>query len=75
MCIKVEKNKYYCINPGSLGQPRDDNPNPGFALFDTTEMTVEIIRFQYSIKETQKKIIERGVPFGNYLAERLGNGE
>jgi predicted phosphodiesterase len=72
--IKIQENKYYCINPGSLGQPRDGNPDACFALFDTTKMTVEIIRFKYPLEITCKKIIEKKVPYGSYLASRLVSG-
>jgi predicted phosphodiesterase len=73
--ITINENKYYyCINPGSLGQPRDGNPKASFALLDTEAMSVEIIRFKYPVEKTRKRIIERKVPYGNYLASRLSEG-
>jgi predicted phosphodiesterase len=73
--FKIMDDTYYCINPGSLGQPRDSNPKASFAVFDTSEMEVEIIRFSYSIQKTQKKIRERGVPYGDFLGSRLMHGK
>ncbi|MBN2533823.1 MAG: metallophosphoesterase family protein [Spirochaetales bacterium] len=72
--IRIEADKYYLINPGSLGQPRDGNPDACFALFDTKTMVVEIIRFPYLLENTQKKIIEKKIPHGSYLASRLAGG-
>jgi predicted phosphodiesterase len=74
MKINIKKDNYYCINPGSLGQPRDGNPDASFALFDTAKMAVEIIRFIYPVEKTRKKIIERKVPYGSYLSSRLASG-
>jgi predicted phosphodiesterase len=37
------------INPGSVGQPRDGNPNASFAILDTLERTIEFHRVAYDI--------------------------
>jgi len=62
----------YIINVGSLGQPRDGNPNPAFVVFDSDAGTVEIRRFSYDIALTQEKIKSQGLP--SILAERLSAG-
>ncbi len=62
----------YIINVGSLGQPRDGNPDPAFAIFDSAVQTVEIRRFSYNIALTQEKIKSQGLP--SILAERLEVG-
>jgi predicted phosphodiesterase len=72
--MTINPNLYYCINPGALGQPRDGNPQASFALFDTKNMTVEIIRFNYPYTITQKKIYERNIPNADMLASRLSIG-
>jgi predicted phosphodiesterase len=71
--IKIQKNNYYLINPGSIGQPRDGNPKGSFAVFDSEKMTVKIYRFDYDIKTTQQKIIDNNLPF--ILASRLSVGK
>lgn len=62
----------YIINVGSVGQPRDGNPNPAFAVFDSEARTVEIRRYSYNVALTQKKIKSQGLP--PILAERLDAG-
>lgn len=39
----------WLINPGSVGQPRDGNPNAGYALFDSEALTMEFRRLQYDV--------------------------
>src|SRR5262249_45652950 len=38
--IKVEPNKQYFINAGSVGQPRDNNPNAAYLVYDLGQSTV-----------------------------------
>lgn len=61
------------INPGSIGQPRDRNPNPSFGLFDTRYGKFKLFRFSYEIKKTQSLMREKKLP--EYLAERLSEGK
>ena len=61
------------INPGSIGQPRDRNPNPSFGLFDTEKGKFKLFRFSYEIKKTQALMREKRLP--EYLAERLSEGK
>jgi predicted phosphodiesterase len=70
--IELDPENKYLINVGSVGQPRDGNPNGAFAIFDTDEKTVSIKRFAYDIDKTAKKIIDSGLP--RFLAERLYEG-
>ncbi len=70
--ISIKEGNRYLINVGSVGQPRDGNPNGAFAIFDTDRRTVHIKRFAYDIEETSKKIIDAGLP--RFLAERLFEG-
>lgn len=62
----------YIVNVGSLGQPRDGNPKPAFAIYDSDAVTVEIRRYAYDFESTQKKIRDSGLPFP--LADRLRFG-
>lgn len=71
--IKLEPNTKYIINVGSVGQPRDDNPDAAFAIYDTDKKEVEIKRVKYDVDTATKKIINAGLP--EILAERLRYGK
>jgi len=62
----------YIINVGSLGQPRDGNPDPAFVFYDSVRHIIEFHRFPYNLSLTQKKIRTYGLP--DYLADRLSDG-
>lgn len=70
--IKLDPNTKYLINPGSVGQPRDKDPHPSFIIFDSDKRELLFQRFSYSIKKTQKKIRDAGLP--DVLAARLESG-
>lgn len=62
----------YIVNCGSVGQPRDRNPEASFGIFDDEAKTVEVFRVSYDIKATQEKILAAGLP--QNLAYRLSMG-
>ncbi|MZH45680.1 MAG: metallophosphoesterase family protein [Nitrospinae bacterium] len=62
----------YIFNDGSLGQPRDRNPDPAFMIYDSEENTVKIHRFKYDLNSAQGKIRDSGLPLDS--AERLSHG-
>jgi diadenosine tetraphosphatase ApaH/serine/threonine PP2A family protein phosphatase len=62
----------YLINPGSVGQPRDGDPRAAYALVDTAERYVDLIRLEYPIETAQQKVIDAGLP--EVLARRLAAG-
>jgi predicted phosphodiesterase len=68
----LEKNTLYLINPGSVGQPRDNDPRTSFCVFDTDSWTYEYYREDYPISEAQAKIIRQGI--APALARRLALG-
>jgi predicted phosphodiesterase len=70
--VKLEPNLRYLINPGSVGQPRDRNPNSAFIILDTDKRTVQFFRVEYDIAKTQASILEAGLP--EILASRLSYG-
>ena len=60
------------INPGSVGQPRNHNPNAQYAILDTDSMGVDLRYIEYpkdkamalydgSIDEFYKKRLENGI--------------
>ena len=50
------------VNPGSVGQPRDGNPNAAFAVVDLGRPAVRFERVPYDIPTTQAKIRAAGLP-------------
>ncbi|MFQ5449164.1 MAG: metallophosphoesterase family protein [Nitrospinaceae bacterium] len=62
----------YLFNVGSLGQPRDGNPDPSFVIFDSGADTIEFRRYRYDFTSTQQKIRDSGLPYP--LADRLSYG-
>ncbi len=60
------------VNPGSVGQPRDNSPTSEYCILDPMYMQATIQRVKYDINTASKKIISAGLP--RYLAERLFQG-
>jgi len=65
----LEKGYRYLINPGSVGQPRDGNPQASFGIYDTKSRTVQIKRCDYDVNRAREKILKAGLP--PFLGERL----
>jgi predicted phosphodiesterase len=45
--LTIQRGRKYFINPGSVGQPRDNNPKASYAIYDSGEQTVELRRLDY----------------------------
>ncbi|MBE9524155.1 MAG: metallophosphoesterase family protein [Chloroflexi bacterium] len=60
------------INPGSVGQPRDRNPDSSYLVLDTEDDTIEYRRTPYDIEAVQNRMAAAGLP-GRYI-ERLKTG-
>ena len=60
------------INPGSVGQPRDNDPRAGYAIYDSEPGLVEHHRVSYDIAETQSEMRRAGLP--QPLIDRLDYG-
>jgi predicted phosphodiesterase len=71
--IKIDKKNFYLINVGSVGQPRDFDSRSCYAIYDTSEMEINLIRVPYDYKITQKKILDNNLPA--FLAQRLEKGK
>jgi predicted phosphodiesterase len=70
--VKLDPARRYLINPGSVGQPRDRNPEASFAIIDTKKRSVQFVRVPYDIGKTQAAILKAGLP--SILAYRLTYG-
>ncbi|MBU0742578.1 metallophosphatase family protein [bacterium] len=68
--IRLDGDGRWLVSVGSVGQPRDDNPRAGYAMFDHAARTVIQHRIPYDIAEAQRKILAAGLP--PELAHRLG---
>jgi diadenosine tetraphosphatase ApaH/serine/threonine PP2A family protein phosphatase len=62
----------WLLNPGSVGQPRDGNPEAAFLAIDLAAKRARFRRVPYPVGRTQQEIRERGLP--DPLAERLAHG-
>jgi diadenosine tetraphosphatase ApaH/serine/threonine PP2A family protein phosphatase len=70
--LELKANTRYMINPGSVGQPRDNDPRAAFLLYDTEQSSITFYRVPYDIEGAQEKIIAAGLP--ERLAARLAEG-
>jgi len=62
----------WLLNPGSVGQPRDGDPDAAWLLLDFRAGRASFRRTPYDIAATQAEILERGLPAS--LAARLELG-
>ena len=70
--LRIEPNKRYLLNPGSIGQPRDADPRASFAIADLDNQTVEFWRVPYEIGKVQSRMRKAGLP--EPLVQRLEFG-
>ncbi len=70
--ITLEPDKRYIIDAGSVGQPRDLNPQPCFVFYDDERKRVQWVRYDYPIGEVQQKMVDAELPHA--LAARLDVG-
>jgi predicted phosphodiesterase len=64
---KLRDDSYYLINPGAVGQPRDDVTS--YAILDTKEKTLKIKSFKYNIEAAQRAVRKAG--YSSRIANRL----
>ncbi|MFQ3536707.1 MAG: metallophosphoesterase family protein [Aggregatilineales bacterium] len=60
------------VNPGSVGQPRDSNPNAAYAVLEVEKNILEYRRVPYPVKVTQEKMRRAEMP--ERLITRLEHG-
>jgi diadenosine tetraphosphatase ApaH/serine/threonine PP2A family protein phosphatase len=70
--LQLEPGLRYLVNVGSVGQPRDLNPNASFAFYDDAARTIAWERVAYPIERVQEKIEAAHLP--EMLATRLSVG-
>lgn len=69
---RLKEGERALLNPGSVGQPRDRNPDASFLVYDTGSGSASWIRVPYDIPACQKKILAAGLP--RLFATRLPEG-
>lgn len=70
--FKLEDGRTYFVNPGSVGQPRDQCNLTSFIVFDTRKRTIQYYRREYDIQRVVDEVGELGFP--QRLADRLKGG-
>ena len=60
------------INPGSVGQPRDRDPDASYGVWNTREGTFDFRRVAYDRVAAQRSILDAGLP--DRFAHRLDYG-
>jgi predicted phosphodiesterase len=70
--LETDSRQYWLVNPGSVGQPRDQDPRAAYALYSPEDRTVDYRRVSYDIDRAAEKIRKAGLP--DSLAARLYEG-
>lgn len=70
--ISIPSGTRHLINPGSVGQPRDNDWRAAFAIYDTEAAEIIYHRVPYDLTATQGRILMAGLP--ERLAARLREG-
>ncbi|UCF29837.1 MAG: metallophosphoesterase family protein [bacterium] len=70
--LKAEEGHRYLINVGSVGQPRDGNPDACCGILDTSTFEFTLVRIPYDVRKTQRKMVKEGLPLA--LVDRLSEG-
>ncbi len=66
---KLDKEKKYIVNAGSVGQPRDKNHSSKYVIWDDEKYDLEVVYVSYDSTPTREKIRELGFP--EVYAKRL----
>jgi diadenosine tetraphosphatase ApaH/serine/threonine PP2A family protein phosphatase len=70
--LEIQPDRRYLVNVGSVGQPRDHNPDACFVTLDLDADALEFHRIPYDIEAAQAAIRANSLPLE--LAERLAFG-
>jgi len=68
--VFINPDSRYLVNAGSVGQPRDQDPRAAYVIMD--DESIEVIRVEYDIDATVKKMLELGLHLA--LSERIKYG-
>lgn len=71
--VRLEPFDKALVNVGSVGQPRDQNPDASCVVYDSDEKRIVRHRVPYDVEAAARKIIDAGLP--TLLGERLKVGQ
>jgi predicted phosphodiesterase len=60
--LRIEPDRRYLLNPGSVGQPRDGDPRAAFAIADLDHKIVEFWRIPYDVSQVQERMRAAHLP-------------
>lgn len=72
LTLTIAEGTRHLINPGSIGQPRDNDWRAAFAIYDTEAQEIVFHRVPYDLTAAQGRILMAGLP--EKLALRLREG-
>ena len=72
VALSLTEGLRFIVNPGSVGQPRDRNPDASWGIVDTERGVFQVHRVAYDIDAVEWKIRRAGLP--DFLGERLRVG-
>lgn len=70
--VDLSENRLLIVNPGSVGQPRDNDVRAAFAVWDRDVEAISLHRTRYDVNEVVRRLKRCGLPDG--LGERLLQG-
>ena len=70
--LRLRKGERALVNPGSVGQPRDRDPDASFVVYDPEARKVTWRRVPYDVESARRKILGAGLP--HIFADRLREG-
>lgn len=70
--VLLSETERYLVNPGSIGQPRDQNPQAAYVIYDDARRAVLARRVDYDLEGAGRRILAAGLP--EVLAQRLHLG-
>jgi len=70
--LTIEDGVRYFFNPGSVGQPRDQDPRAAYAVLDSDSGSLRFNRVEYDVARTQRQMRDAQLPAA--LIRRLTYG-
>jgi diadenosine tetraphosphatase ApaH/serine/threonine PP2A family protein phosphatase len=70
--LELQSGTRYFFNPGSVGQPRNQDPRAAYAILDTDAGAITFHRIEYDILQTQRQMTDARLPLA--LIRRLEYG-
>ncbi len=71
--FRLNPASYYLINPGSVGQPRDNDKMASFLIFDAEDGSIEFFRVSYDWEKCHQKADQAGLLYREGILSRSAN--